>query len=119
MTATNNRPVRATTYGSGTSKLRNALANLQPFTTSGALRGETWKRDTVTTWDLGRLNRDEANRFMIDHVAGIQYVVYSYSTPIGWVRTDGEVYVVGQRFSVTTGRHRSFLYLLNRPELAW
>lgn len=119
MTATNNRPVRAGIRGDGLPKLRHALANLQPFVTSGALRGES-RNPNGWLPGPGLLNRDERTRMEEDHGAsGIVYVVWSYATPIGWVRADGEVYVVRQRFSVTTGRHRSFLYLLNRPELAW
>lgn len=104
--------IRAGIRGDGYARLEYALSNRLPFTTGGALRGDYHTADTVSRWDLGRLNDDEANRFMIDHLAGIAYVVWSYGTPIAWVRDDGTVYRVSQRFSVTTSRHQSTLYLL-------
>lgn len=104
--------IRAAIRGAGYARLEHALRNRLPFTTGGALRGAYHTTDTVYRGYLGWLNDDEANRFMIDHLAGITYVVWSYDTPIAWVRDDGTVYRVSQRFSATTSRHQSTLYLL-------
>ena len=95
--------------GAGLAKLRSALQECTPFTTSGALRGDAWGRNTVSRWDLGELNTTESNRFMLDHLTGIAFVVWSYETPIAWVLDNGAVYHVSQRFSVTTSRHQSLI----------
>jgi hypothetical protein len=56
------------------------IANLQPFTTNGSLRGE-WQ--------------------------GNAYVVTSYSTAIAYVNpTEGVALLNGQRYSVTTSNHQ-------------
>lgn len=56
--------------------------------------------------DRGRLNEVEYDRLLIDqHIVGLSYVVYSYSTPIAWERVDGYKYRVAQKFSVTTSQH--------------
>jgi hypothetical protein len=82
------------------------------FKTGGALHGEEWNRDSVSLWDLGRLPREHANAFMMDHLAGIAYVVWSYGTPIAWVRKDGTVVKPDVRYSRTTSKHQGMLYLL-------
>ena len=95
--------------GAGLAKLLSALQECTPFATSGALRGDVWKRNTVSRWDLGQLNATESNRFMLDHLTGIAFVVWSYETPIAWVLHNGVVYHVSQRFSATTSRHQSVI----------
>jgi|SRR6478735_11167946 len=106
--------VRAAIHGKGREALVKALTEHEPFTTSGALKGERWERDSVTNWDLGRLTDHPAwaNAFMIDHLAGINYVVWSYGTPIAWVRKDGAVVKPDVTYSVTTSKHQGFLYHL-------
>lgn len=42
----------------------------------------------------------------------IDYIVWSYGTPIAWHTTDGEWTKVTQKFSVTTSRHQGNLYLI-------
>lgn len=37
---------------------------------------------------------------------GISYVVYSYATPIAWVRADGETVIPDVSYSLTTSRHQ-------------
>lgn len=104
--------LRAATYGNGRATLDKALSEHLPFRTSGSLRGEKWDRSMVERRDLGALNTEEGNRFMVDFLAGIAYVVWSYETPIAWVRQDGVVYRVAQRFSVTTSKHQGMMYRL-------
>jgi hypothetical protein len=52
----------------------------------------------------GRLSPEEQVRLRLDEGVGLRYVVYSFGTPIAWVRLDGKVYVVQQRFSTATTR---------------
>lgn len=88
---------------------RNAVALIaarQPFTTHGALSGAT-PGATLSHWDLGRLPRDHANAIMIDYLSGqLDYIVYSYGTPIAWHRADTGWTVPDVRYSVTTSRHQ-------------
>lgn len=105
-------PIKAGTYGKGHAELNRAMRTCQNFTTSGALRGERWEVPEVSYWDLGDLNRDEAKRFLTDHDDGIIYVVRSYDTPIAWVKRDGSVYRVSQKFSPTTSKHLGATYCL-------
>jgi hypothetical protein len=102
---------RVSTHGQGRAALTEALRNREAFKTSGALRGEKWTRDTVTNWDLGRLTEHPvwSNAFMIDHMAGIDFVVWSYDTPIGWVRKDGKRTVPDVRYSLTTSKHQGIV----------
>lgn len=106
--------IRAAIRGAGYARLQYALSNRLPFTTSGALTGST--RDTQRHvpcgfYEPGYLANEDLARFRADKDR-IVYVVRSYWTPIAWVLDDGTIYRVGQRFSVTTGRHQSTLYLL-------
>lgn len=55
---------------------------------------------------FGRLDAQEFARFKQDETR-IDYVVYSYGTPIAW-RTSEAWYVVEQKFSVTTSKHQNF-----------
>lgn len=106
--------IRAAIRGDGYARLQYALSNRLPFTTSGSLTGSTrdarrhvpcgfGERGYLSGADLDAFNRD------IDRIA---YIVRSYDTPIAWVLDDGTVYRVSQRFSVTTSRHQSTLYML-------
>lgn len=98
--------IKAAIRGAGYSELRRALRERLPFKTGGALYGT----DTAI-YTTGQLNHTELSRFERDRDRMV-FVVYSYATPIAWVLDDGTVYKVQQRFSVTTSRHQSFLYLL-------
>jgi hypothetical protein len=81
---------------------------LKPFTTSGAMDGIAGARGA------GALHGHARRVFDADR-SGIKYSVYSYATPIAWVRADGQWVVVDDRFSVTTGKHQSNLYGLPDP----
>ena len=104
--------IKASTYGAGRDNLRKALSERKSFTTGGALKGEEWKRDVVRHWDLGELPEPWRSVFMLDHVDGIAYVVWSYETPIAWVKRDGKVIRPDVRYSRTTSKHQGTLYLL-------
>jgi hypothetical protein len=44
----------------------------------------------------------------------IRYVVYSYATPIAWVRENGEWVVPAEKYSATTSRHQSIVRMAVR-----
>jgi hypothetical protein len=52
----------------------------------------------------GRLNEQETER-MLSVADSINYVVFSYDTPIAWHSAEGW-YVVEQKFSMTTSKHQ-------------
>jgi len=84
------------------------------FNTYGALRADAFEPGNAhgTT---GQLNDTERNAFYAD-IGRIVYIVYSYTTPIAWGLADGSAHIVEQKFSPTTGRHQSKLYLLKESE---
>lgn len=55
----------------------------------------------------GRLNDEETQR-MLSVADTIDYVVFSYDTPIAWHSAEGW-YVVEQKFSVTTSKHQNYV----------
>ena len=90
---------------------RNAadlIAARQPFTTSGSLRG-----GPPGNWpEHGRLPADHSTALMDSVVTGtVDYIVYSYGTPIAWHRTDTGWAVPDVRYSVTTSRHQGVVRL--------
>lgn len=85
-----------------------AIAAREPFTTSGALRGEEIVHPFVYP---GRLNDEEAAQLRAD-LPGITYVVFSYATPIAWFHRDNGWHKVAQKFSMTTSHHQGVLYLI-------
>lgn len=99
--------IKASTCGKGRANLQTAMSERLDFKTSGALSGETGRPSSLT----GRLDGVDLDKFREDQHA-IVFTVYSYGTPIGWVTSDGEVYRVAQRFSVTTSKHQGLLYML-------
>lgn len=79
------------------------LRNMQAFDTSGSLKGRVGDDD----YSWGRLTGDEYNRFKAAYYAGkLEYVVYSYSTPIAW-KADGVWYQPDTRYSVTTTKQQN------------
>ena len=93
-----------------------AIRDRENFVTSGSMHGEG-----LTTSNYvysGHLNDKEAEVLRVDSMAGvIDYVVWSYSTPIAWHRTDGTWHKVSQKFSRTTTKHQGNLYLCDSTEV--
>lgn len=84
--------------------IANKLANRESFKTHGALQGidkPLKNRFTVT----GILPNDWANTFTARQQV-IDYVVYSYRTPIAWHDTEAGWIVPDERYSVTTSKHQ-------------
>lgn len=104
--------IKASTRGADRDNLNKALSEHKAFTTGGALRGEEWDRAVVTFHDLGEMPTEWRNTFMIDHMCGISYVVWSYGTPIAWVRKNGQIVKPDVTYSLTTSKHQGILYLL-------
>lgn len=100
--------MRLSTRGIATAQ---AIGAHKPFTTSGALSAELTPSGYVSS--TGRLDAEHREMLRDDELGeGIAYVVYSYATPIAWVTRGGTVRKVSQRFSVTTTKHQSNLYML-------
>lgn len=76
----------------------------ESFTTSGALRGEGDGYCPMSPFS-GRL--EGADYDALRDALAIDYVVWSYATPIAWHDARDGWYVVKQSFSVTTSRHQS------------
>jgi hypothetical protein len=74
------------------------IATRQEFKAS-ALTGSTY------SLGAGRLNGEEDYRFY-SSVNAMDYIVYSYGTPIAWHTAQGW-YIVSQKFSVTTSKHQN------------
>jgi hypothetical protein len=78
------------------------LANREPFKTHGALRAMSGKWITA---QLGRLPADWRNTVRArSHV--IDYVIYSYQTPIGWRDTEAGWVIPAEHYSQTTSVHQ-------------
>jgi len=75
------------------------LRFLTPFRTHGALRGDTFAYGT------GRLPADWRNTFTARNGV-IDYVIYSYQTPIAWHDKESGWIVPDESYSVTTSRHQ-------------
>lgn len=105
-------PKRLTTRGIRTA---TAIRDREDFVTSGAMSGRTVPDGGLgpgVAWNSW-LTRGSADydQFVAD-CYDIDYVVWSYSTPIAWhTRTTGW-HVVSQKFSPTTGKHQSNLYMV-------
>lgn len=56
----------------------------------------------------GRLAGKELATYEADRV-GIDFIVYSYGTPIAWHTLNFGWYVVEQKFSVTTSKHQNYV----------
>ena len=74
------------------------IATREEFTAS-ALSGSRY------SLGAGRLNGEEDYKFY-SSVNSMDFIVYSYGTPIAWHTPEGW-YVVAQKFSQTTSKHQN------------
>lgn len=88
--------IRTTTRNAST--IAHAIRQGEDFTTSGALRGEAFPLFIGT----GRMPDSDAAQL---RAARIDYVVYSYGTPIAY-RANGEWVTPDAKYSVTTSKHQ-------------
>ena len=79
------------------------------FDTNGALRGR--RVGPGFQFDgLGRLDPEHQKTILNDlHGDRLNYVVWSYRTPIAWSRTDGTWIIPDEKYSMTTSRHQSLI----------
>ena len=88
------------------SGLLRAIADRQDFDTHGAMRGESG----LPLSGNGILPRDWRDVLNAQtRAAAVDFVVYSYATPIGWHLKDGRWIVPDVSYSVTTSRHQGRL----------
>lgn len=80
----------------------DVIAARKDFKTSGSLRGES-KSVGYTPW-TGYLPAE-----WHESVRQASYVVYSYSTPIGWWSEADGWTVPSEKYSITTTKHQSNL----------
>ena len=101
--------IRAGMYGAARNRLIYALENEQEFKTSGSLKGvkDIYTLGQLDSVEIAVLERDRRE-------VGVRYFVVSYDTPIAWVRNDGKIHRVDQKFSITTTKHQGMLWHLNR-----
>lgn len=98
---------------SSSREVAEAIRDRVPFMTHGALKAG----GVVGTgsWDSGQLRGADLDQFRLD-MDRIDYVVWSYSTPIAWHVTGPNTdrwWKVTQKFSVTTtSKHQGKLYLI-------
>ena len=88
--------------------MARAVAAGKPFTTNGSLTGQSKGARRGLYWRTGRLPRDWESVLNTDTVTvGVDYVVYSYGTPIAWLRSDGAWAIPPVKYSLTTTRHQT------------
>ena len=84
------------------------LADCQPFRTHGALRAETPDAAWMFARGYGRLPSDWA-RTLTARRDVVDYVVYSYATPIAWHDKEAGWIIPDEHYSVTTTRHQNMI----------
>lgn len=114
-TSNDGKVLRLRQYGKGGyagthGRIHKAIMAGKEFVT-GAMRGVTVAHDQRSILTLGRLDREHHSS-----VKRADYVVYSYSTPIGWHipasdSDGGTAYwvVPDDTYSVTTNRHQGLV----------
>lgn len=95
--------IRTTTRNA--TAIARAFRNDESFTTSGALKGVA----DPNYIDFGRMRvGDTAPMYSARDAHGIDYVVYSYGTPIAYrIEDTGEWVVPDAKYSVTTSKHQA------------
>lgn len=83
------------------------IATRTPFTAS-ALKGIIPETTYLARHDLGQLPQMHAEVLLADAASGrVDFIVYSYQTPIAWHSKDTGWEVPDHRYSVTTTRHQN------------
>jgi hypothetical protein len=81
---------------------------LIPFAAGGNAYGQPNFRGGKNEHTVGQLNAEERAKFLHDS-EDVDYVIYSYSTPIAWHTPKGW-YRVAQKFSRSTSRQQGSLW---------
>ena len=92
--------IRTTTRNANA--IARAIRQGEDFTTSGALKGVA-----NPSWvHTGRMSvTDGRVLYAVHHTVGIDYVVYSYGTPIAYL-AGGEWVTPDTKYSATTSKHQ-------------
>lgn len=94
--------IRTTTRNSAT--IARAIRQDEDFTTSGALWGEARPDAFIPTGRM--LDSDAARLHTVESLMVIDYVVYSYGTPIAYRYGQGKWCMPDAKYSVTTSKHQ-------------
>ena len=78
------------------------IANRIAFNGSN-LAGYLWPLCREFTPSIGMLPAD-----YLDELKGVEYIVYSYGTPIAWFK-NGEWTIPALKYSVTTSKHQNYV----------
>jgi len=103
-------PKMATKMSSRGKEVRRAIRERRTFATYGALRGEAVAPGGGV--ELGRLygpDRERLAELTRSGCNGVDFVVYSYATPIAWHGSEGWT-VPDCKYSVTTSKHQSIVH---------
>lgn len=94
--------IRTTTRNAAA--IARAIRQGEDFATSGALKGiaNPWWVNSGYMRDS-----DSAAMYAARDNAGIDYVIYSYATPIAYRTADGQWTIPDAKYSVTTSKHQS------------
>jgi len=93
------------------------IRDRKPFETGGALKAQTYENG-LRYHTGGALNGQDYTEWVKDR-AHVQYVVWSYDTPIAWWSKHTCMWhVVEQKFSATTSKHQGTLYLIPENRVA-
>lgn len=81
-----------------------AVSDLEPFKLNGGSMSG-WKTDTP---GFGRLPESERDAFRNQKEShGVEFVIFSYATPIAWKLRNGNWFVPDVSYSTTTSGHQS------------
>ena len=97
-------------HGKPRAKALTAIPNCEPFSAGGRAYGvPNFRGESVSALPgTGSLPDTERTLLHADYLAsGIDYVVWSYQTPIAWHLPSGEWHVVDDKFSSSTSSHQS------------
>lgn len=82
------------------------IANREPFTAGGNAYGEpNFRGQSFSAGTVGALPSLWRDKFYLD-VNRVDYVVYSYHTPIAWHTPDGWT-IPDAKYSVSTSKHQT------------
>jgi len=86
-----------------------AISQAQPFTTSGSLRGTVAQPAPDAYIPYTGFLPDEWREDIRKDASHVDYIVWSYATPIAWRLTNGQWILPDVRYSVTTSKHQGIV----------
>lgn len=116
---TRSRPVRGNIRGAMHPTVSRAIASNRPFSSGGRRHPGGTIRGRTDIHPFSGLMEGNASELFHQHLQdnAIDYVIYSYNTPIAWrtTHTEGENefnrwHVPRQRHTITTSRHQSAVH---------